>query len=113
MAQKANIVIDQGADFYSEVQLDTGSELPVSYDLTGHDILAQMRKWHTSTNYIEFTSEIVDAANGTFSMSLSSDITKDITPGRYVYDAIIIDAANTVTRAVEGIATVSYSTTKR
>ena len=50
MATRVNIVIDQGTDFETSVELtDTnGAQL----DLTGMSAASQIRKHHTSSNFI-------------------------------------------------------------
>ena len=54
-----------------------------------------------------FTITVVNAANGNVIMSLPATTTSTIKPGRYVYDVKMTDNANTVTRIVEGIITVT------
>jgi hypothetical protein len=102
MATKANITIDQGASFNTIISLtdDAGNAL----NLTGYTGESQIRKWYTSNNYTNFTLAL---ANGQVQISLDANTTAAISSGRYVYDVILTDSTNTVTRVVEGIVTVT------
>jgi hypothetical protein len=55
---------------------------------------------------------VTGTANGEITISITAANTANITAGRYVYDLIIRDNANTVTRVIEGIATVLPSVTR-
>jgi len=102
MATKANITIDQGTTFNTIISLtdDAGNAL----DLIGYTGESQMRKWYTSNNYTNFTLTL---ANGQVQISLDANTTSALSSGRYVYDVILTDSTNTVTRVVEGIVTVT------
>lgn len=102
MATKANIVIDQGTTFNTEIYLtdDAGNAL----DLTAYTANSQIRKWYTSSNAISFT---VSLSSGLVNLSLTSNTTASLDAGRYVYDVILRDGSNTITRVVEGIVTVT------
>lgn len=110
MAIKANIVIDQGADYLTtfDVTDDEGNPL----DLTNYTGAAQMRKHYTSSTYYTFTVAF-DTINGVVSLSMSSNTTNSIPAGRYVYDCEILDGTNNKkSRLVEGIATVTPQVTR-
>jgi len=106
VAIKGNIVIDQYADFTAQVDLDAANNAPL--DLTDYTVQGSMKKSYASTANVQFTGEVLETSNGIIEISLTSTQTGNITPGRYVYDVIIIDGvSNTVSRVVEGIATVT------
>ena len=102
MATKANITIDQGSSFTTTVNLtdESGNVL----DLTGYSAESQIRRWYTSNTAVNFTTAL---ANGVISLSLTANSTANLVYGRYVYDVKLTDPANTVTRVVEGIVTVT------
>ena len=102
MATKANITIDQGATFNTTVSLtdDAGNEL----NLTGYVANSQIRRWYTSNTSTDFT---ITVSNGTLALALSSNQTANLIYDRYVYDVLLKDTANTITRVVEGIVTVT------
>lgn len=102
MATKANILIDQGATFNTEIYLtdESGNAL----DLSGYTANSQIRKWYTSNNAVNFT---ITLGSGIVNLSLPANTTSNLEAGRYVYDVILRDNSNTVTRVVEGIVTVT------
>jgi NAD-specific glutamate dehydrogenase len=107
MSAKANIVIDQGTTFTTEINLTDENGFPMN--LVDYVANSQMRKWYTSANpSAVFTTEIVD---GTITLSLSANETANIAAGRYVYD-IELTTGNTITRIVEGIVTVTPEVTR-
>ena len=102
MATKANITIDQGSSFTTTINLtdDAGNVL----DLTGYSANSQIRRWYTSNTAVDFTTAL---ANGVITLTLTSNTTANLVYGRYVYDVKLTDPANTITRVVEGIVTVT------
>lgn len=109
MAIKANITIDQGADFSTTI--DVTDEDGNAVNLSGFTGAAQMRKHYTSSNSTDFTVGI-DAVLGTVTLSMSSDVSANLASGRYVYDCEITDSSGIVTRLVEGIVTVTPNVTR-
>lgn len=110
MAIKANLVIDQGADYQTSLNITDDDGYPV--DLTGYTGVAKIRKHYTSTNAVSFTVTIT-ANTGNVALSLTALQTANIVAGRYVYDVKVTDTdANTVTRLVEGIATITPQVTR-
>lgn len=110
MSTKANIVIDAGTTFSTTFNLtdDNGDAL----NLNGAVANSQMRKWYGSTNAITFTT-FVDTAEGSISLSLTSEQTSVIDPGRYLYDVeVTYSSTNTVSRVVEGLVTVTPNITR-
>ena len=110
MAVKANIVIDQGADFETTINVTDSDDIPI--DLTNYTGTAQMRKYYTSTAQTQF-NVTVGGANGTVLLSMNNATTANITAGRYVYDCELRDtSSNVISRIVEGIVTVTPQVTK-
>lgn len=109
MASKANIVIDQGANFYTTVSLTDTEDGAV--DLTGYTAAGQIRKHYTSLTAVDFDITI-DVQLGTLILTLSSQTTNSMQPGRYVYDVEMTSSTGVVSRVVEGIATVTPSVTR-
>jgi hypothetical protein len=109
MAIKANLQIDQGADFSTEIDvLDDNGDV---VNLTGYTGAAQMRKHYTSTTAINF-NVAVNASGGTVTISMTAAASANVTPGRYVYDCELTSSSNTVSRLVEGIVTVTPQVTR-
>lgn len=109
MAIKANITVDQGADFETVINVtdDNGDVI----DLTGYTANAQMRKHYTSSNATSFSTSI-SSGSGTVTLSLSANTSGSIAAGRYVYDCELRSSGNVVTRLVEGIVTVTPQVTR-
>lgn len=108
MAEKNDIVVEQGTTFSTAINLTDAANNPIP--LTGYTGAAQMKKWYTSLNEITFTV-VVNATAGSVTLSLPASVTSTIVHGRYVYDVDIIDASNNITRVVEGIAIVTPGVT--
>lgn len=111
MAAKANIVIDQGADFSTTITvLDNDNSI---LNLTNYTARGQIRKHYTSTTAVDFDFAFTEPrSSGILTLSLSNTQTANMEAGRYVYDVEIVSSANTVTRLVEGIATVTPEVTR-
>ena len=109
MAVKANIIIDQGSDFKTELNITNDFGDPV--DLSGYTGVAQMRRHYTSVKFYSFAVTI-DEDNGTVILSMDSDTTDSIPAGRYVYDCELSYLDGTKSRIVEGIVTVTPQVTR-
>jgi len=80
--------------------------------LTGYTAASMMRKSYYSSTYYVIGAAVTGTSNGEITLTITSANTSLLTPGRYVYDLIIDNGANTVNRVVEGIATVLPSVTR-
>jgi len=111
MSTKANIVIDQGSTFATELNLtdENGDVL----DLDGFTAHSQMRKWYTSLNATATFVTNINVASGVITLSLNATATANITAGRYVYDVELEDnVTHEISRVVEGIITVTPNVTR-
>ncbi len=107
----ANIVIEQGCDFAINFELqDTATN--DAKNLVGYGITAQLRKTYSSSNYVSFASSIALPSDGVISITLTDSQTASLKPGRYVYDVVITDTANKMTRVVEGMVLVREGVTR-
>jgi hypothetical protein len=111
MAGKANIEVDQGADFETTITVrDTNDVLK---DLTNHTGYGQIRKHYTSTTAVNFTITFENPRTaGQVTLSLTRAQTAAMEAGRYVYDVELTDEDDFRTRLVEGILTVLPQVTK-
>lgn len=111
MAIKANIVIDQGTDFSSVIDVTDDQDRP--YDLNGYVANAQMRKNYASSAYTTFATAI-NAESGQIYLELDQVSTSLLEPGRYLYDVNITASggSGTTIRVVEGIVTVTPGMTR-
>tara|TARA_B100000900_G_C19979172_1_gene473071 strand:+ start:27 stop:368 length:342 start_codon:yes stop_codon:yes gene_type:complete len=104
MAAIANLSIDQGTTFSSDVTVKDANGNP--FDLTGYTALARMAKGYSSTRTRTIINCTIaaDATSGVVSMQLSADQTSQLEEGRYVYDLEILQtSSSTITRVIEGI----------
>lgn len=111
MAAYAEITIEQGATFRSTVNI-TDSQGDAQ-NLTNYSASSQMRKSYYSSSVSTLTAIVTGNANGEITLSMTAANSSLLTPGRYVYDLIInYSVDGTVTRVVEGTATVLPSVTR-
>lgn len=106
----SNIVINAGSDFSQIYDLESSSTNSF-LELDGYTINSQMRKHSASSTWINFDATIINPALGQIGIGLTSLITKDIKPGRYIYD-IVITKDSITTRVIEGMALVREGATK-
>jgi hypothetical protein len=105
------LFLEQGANFTTVIVLDDVNG--VAYDLTGSVAKSQIKKsYYSSSNTADFFVSITAPTRGIITLDLSSQITSNIAAGRYVYDVLIKDSANTVTRILEGTVNVLPQVTK-
>ena len=105
MAAIANLIIDQGANFSSDITVKDANGN--AFDLTGYTTEAKMAKGYASTRTrTTITSAVAsDATTGVVSLTLTATQTAVLdAPERYVYDVEITQTSTgTVTRVIEGI----------
>ncbi len=110
MAIKANLIIDQGTDFESVI--DVVDAVGNVFDLTSHTVAAQMRKSYASTVYYEFTASH-NGEVGQIELLMTNTQTGAIAPGRYMFDVEITHTpSGKIHRVVEGTITVSPGITR-
>jgi len=106
-----DLILNAGTDFRSNVDMLADDGTPI--DLTGFVFQSQIRKSYYSINATaNIIMTVVDAANGNVSMTLDAANTANISPGKYVYDILVTNAANVKSRLAEGQITVTPRVTK-
>ena len=109
MATKANLVIDQGATFSTDITLqDVNGDF---LQLGGYTANSQIRKWYTTANASAVFTVSTNSYSGTLTLSLTANQTSDLTSGRYVYD-VTLSSGSVVSRVIEGIVTVTPKVTR-
>lgn len=109
MSIKANLIIEQGADFMSVLQIRDTDGLAI--DLTGYTGEAQMRKEITSNTAVNFVVTL-EPVDGKVYLALPSAVTANLEHQKYVYDCFLTSANNIVSKIIEGTVTVSPSVTR-
>ena len=113
MAAYVELYIDQGSTFSNIINItDDITNLPIN--ITGYVVTCQIRKsYYSSNTTAEFAVSIPTPTDGTIILTLDSNATSNIAPGRYVYDVLLKDPeAETVTRVLEGIVNVNPQVTR-
>lgn len=112
MATKANITVDQGTSFTTQIDLTDENDDPI--DLSAYTATAEIRRWYSSVDAAATFSTDTgpNTAAGIVTLSLTANQTSNLEYGRYVYDVQVADASNTITRILEGIVTVSPRVTR-
>ena len=108
MAQKVNLVIDQGTTFTSNFLVNDDDGNPVN--LAAYTARSQLRKHYTSSNSTSFTVEA--NSTGYVTLTLTANVTTGLSAGRYVYDVELINPSNVVSRILEGLITVTPEVTR-
>ena len=113
MAAIANLTLDQGATFNSDVTVKDSNGN--AFNLTGYTAAAKMAKGYASTRTrTSITTSIAsDPTTGVITLSVTADQTNALDePASYVYDVEITRTSDsTITRVIEGIITISPSVT--
>jgi len=103
MAATANLVIDQGSTFVTDIAIKGADGN--SANLTNYTTCAKMAKGYASTRTrVEMTTSVVNPTGGIIRISLTADQTAALeAPARYVFDIEATSPDSTVSRVVEGI----------
>ena len=112
MTVRVNLLLNQGATFFQQVEItdQNGDSLQVTF-ANGDPVYtasAQMRKSYFSSNAQSFTTAL---SNGMLTLAMTSNATANIEGGRYVYD-VELTSANSVSRIIEGHVQVKPEVTK-
>jgi hypothetical protein len=117
MAVAYNVEIDQGADWFLNVNYDNPNGTPVN--LAGYSAALQLRSYpDASTAVLSLTSSIgggivITAATGVVAIHATATQTRAIDEGTYYYDLEITDTfTGIVTRLIQGQAVVSAEVTR-
>lgn len=112
MAIVTNLTIDQGTDFEGIITLyDTNN---TNLDLTNYSAESHIRRSYESTTASAiFAVTIPTPSNGNIYLNLSGNSSSTLKYGRYVYDVKLTNTSTgKVTRAIEGIVTITPSVTR-
>ena len=113
MAAVANLIVDQGANFSSDITVKDANGN--AFNLTGYTAEAKLAKGQASTRTrTSMTATVAsDTTTGIVSLALTAAQTTALdAPERYVYDVEITQTSTgNVTRVLEGIITVRPNVT--
>ena len=112
MAAIANLSVDQGTTFTSDVTVKDANGNP--FDLTGYTTEAKMAKGYASTRTRTNLTSVIgsDATSGIVALSMTAAQTAAFDAERYGYHVEITQTSTgTVTRVIEGLITVRPNVT--
>ena len=107
----SNLVVNTGATFAQTFTLEDSASNSV-LNLSGYTVRAQMRKHPGSSSHTDLNGAVLNVNDGTVKVGLTTSQTTPLKAGRYVYDVLITDSGNTVTRVVEGSVLVRQGVTQ-
>lgn len=105
-----NLGIEQGTDFQQTFDLTATNGQPLN--LENYSGASQMRKYAGSKKSYTFTFSFTDRGSGQVKLAMTDSQTRDIKPGRYVYDVLLTDPNQEKFRVVEGQVLVRESATR-
>ena len=100
-----DLFLEQGTTFSTQLTLNDVYGNP--YNLSGYKIASQARRSYYSANAtITFSTSVSNANTGTITLNLDAANSANIPTGTLLYDVIIKDTSNNITRVLEGIVNV-------
>lgn len=109
MAQKFNIILDQGSYFEATVELKNSENNPV--DLTGYTFFSGVRYNYDRPIILEFDITTIEPQSGVLYFSLASSETLDTPPNQYIYDIYLFNGTEYF-RILEGNLKITNRVTK-
>ena len=94
-----NITIPQGSDFEETFQSTESSG--AASNLAGYSGEAKMKK-HSGASASTSFSVTITGSTGEVAITMTSGVTVDLTPGRYLYDVRLTSSSGAKSRLVEG-----------
>jgi len=112
MAISQNLVLEQGTNFQAVIKLFANNT--DALNLTGFSASSQMRRSYDSVSATATLSVAIPIpSNGELYLTLPAGSSTSIRYGRYLYDVVLTQSGTgTITRAVEGIITVTPRVTR-
>ena len=110
MATISNLFVDAGATYSNIITVSASNGQPL--DLTGYTVASQMRKSYQSSTAYNFTTSISNPIQGRVRIELSSEQSRLIPAGKYLYDVEVTAPTGEKTRVVEGMVLVREGVTK-
>ena len=107
MSGFVELYIDQGTTFNSVINLtDDDTNSPIN--INGYAVSSQIKRSYYSANISgNIICAITNAEMGEITLFMSKSNTALLKPGRHLFDVLITDTANTTSRVLEGIVTVT------
>jgi hypothetical protein len=102
MTTQATIYIDQGTDFLVSLELseDSGFE----FVITDQSFFCDVKRLYSTATL--FSAELDVVSNGETSqvdLYISPEKTKNLSPGKYQYDVLMVESSGSVQKILEGL----------
>jgi len=93
--------LDQGSTFTTQLTLT--DNYGNAYNLSGFSVASQAKQSYISPNVaINFSTTVLDAATGVIGLSLDAANSSNVPAGTLVYDVVVKDSSNNISRVLEG-----------
>lgn len=102
MNNQINLYIDQGSDWSTGLDFSNDDGTPVN--ITGYSFFSNIKTSYYTSNVL--ANLVVTALNpiaGNAMISLAGNVSANLSAGEYLYDILMIDTSNNVTRILNGI----------
>lgn len=112
MSSFIELYVDQGATFNHIINLtdDVNNDF---MNIEGFIVESQMRRSYYSKNAsANIVCTVTNPTTGEITLSLDAHTTQGLKPGKYLFDVKTTDTANTTSRILEGIITVTPCVTR-
>lgn len=110
MATKSLIIIEQGTDF--SITLNVTNTDGTVFDLSNFTAASSLRKHWSSSKSYNLSAQVIDGPSGELLLTANNSTTSNIPPGRYMYDVEVTSNTGTVSRVLQGSATVTPEITR-
>lgn len=102
MTTQATLYVDQGTDFLVSLELsqDTGGD----YVITNQTFQCDVKKLYSTNKLFSVELSVVLGEGGNdLNLYISPDKTRNLQPGKYQYDVIMVEAGGAVEKILEGL----------
>jgi len=107
---RSNLYVDQGTDFYANVQIFSND---TEYDVSDSTFFGSARKIYSSALAFDFqVTMIQDGVINDVKLFVAAADTINLEPGKYQYDIMMSRGTNSREKILEGLITVLPSITR-
>jgi hypothetical protein len=102
MTTQANLYVDQDTDYTISLVLTTNNREP--YPSTNKDFYCSIKKLYseTSSSNVHVSSSFSEDEN-TIELTIDAEDTRDLKPGKYTYDVIMLEDSGAKSKILEGL----------
>lgn len=101
MSLYKTLTLHAGSTFCETLDLIDNNGTPVNF--FNYEIKARMAESGYSEDFIIINTEVINYLQGKIQISLSASETSLLSPGRYLFEIVIIDQNSVVTNLIHGI----------